>query len=685
MSRGVPQTRVAPMSETLHGETFEDPYRWLEEESAELRAWTEEQNAYSAATLGAQPGREGLRGRLAKLLAAGYVMSPKVKQGRLFFVKREGGQNQPCLYVREGEGARLVLDPNVLSAKGTIALDWWYPSPDGALVAYGLSSDGDERSTLHIRDVATGEELAERIPDSRFSSVAWLPDGSGFYYTRLPARGSVPPGDENYNSRVRFHQLGANPDEDPIIYGEGRAAEESKAVKLSPNGRWLLVSGAIGWAKNDLYLLDRWAEQATLVPLIEGREALYSGQVRDDRIYVTTNEGAPNFRVFRVSLDAPGREHWVEVVPERDAPLQSCLAIGDRLVLTYLRDATAEVRIVTDTGAGEASGALTAQLPGLGSVSEVDGEEGSAYFTYTSFFDPPGVWHCDLATGVVTPVELPVSAPDTAAFITEQVWYTSYDGTRVPMFLLRRRDLPRDGVRPTVLTGYGGFNIAMTPGYQAPFLDWIERGGIVAQPSLRGGSEYGEAWHRAGMLGNKQRVFEDFIAAGEALIAEGWTSSDHLGIRGGSNGGLLVGAAMTQRPELWKAVVCLVPLLDMLRYQHFLIARLWIPEYGSSEDPEQCGWLRAYSPYHNVVAGTHYPATLLTAAESDSRVHPLHARKMAALLQASTASDPAEYPILVRLETEAGHGAGKPQSKVLDEQVDVWGFLGWQLGMTNGE
>jgi prolyl oligopeptidase len=255
----------------------------------------------------------------------------------------------------------------------------------------------------------------------------------------------------------------------------------------------------------------------------------------------------------------------------------------------------------------------------------------------------------------------------------------------VPMFLIRKRDLPRDGVRPAVLTGYGGFNIAMTPGYQAAFLDWIERGGIVSQPSLRGGSEYGEAWHRAGMLGNKQRVFEDFIAAGEALIAQGWTSSDHLGIRGGSNGGLLVGAAMTQRPELWKAVACLVPLLDMLRYQHFLIARLWIPEYGSSDDPEQFGWLRAYSPYHQVVPGTHYPATLLTAAESDSRVHPLHARKMAALLQASTASDPSEYPILVRLETKAGHGAGKPQSKVLDELVDVWGFLGWQLGMTRNE
>jgi prolyl oligopeptidase len=370
------------------------------------------------------------------------------------------------------------------------------------------------------------------------------------------------------------------------------------------------------------------------------------------------------------------------VVPERDAALQSCQAIGDRLVLTYLRDATAEVQIATDTGAGAATDTLTAHLPGLGSVAEVDGEDGSAYLTYTSFFDPPGIWRCDLATGATAPFALPANAPDTEAFITEQAWYTSPDGTRVPMFLLRRRNLPRDGARPTVLTGYGGFNIAMTPGYQAAFLDWIERGGIVAQPNLRGGSEYGEAWHRAGMLGAKQRVFDDFIAAGEALIAEGWTSPDHLGIRGGSNGGLLVGAAMTQRPELWRAVVCLVPLLDMLRYQHFLIARLWIPEYGASDDPEQFAWLRAYSPYHRVVPGTRYPATLLTAAESDSRVHPLHARKMAALLQAATAADPAERPILVRLETEAGHGAGKPQGKVLDELVDVWGFLGWQLGMT---
>ena len=681
MSMTVPATRSAPENETLHGETIADPYRWLEDDSAETRAWSAAQNSYTAAILGPLPGRDTLRERLAALSGVGFAMSPKVRRGRLFFVKREGGQNQPCLYVREGAMTSLLLDPNALSDKGTVALDWWYPSPDGGYVAYGLSGDGDERSTLRVRDVETGVDLGEQIPDTRHASLAWLPDESGFYYTRLPAKGSVPEGDENYNSRVRFHRLGTAAQDDPIIFGEGREAETMYGVKLSPNGRWLLVSASIGWNRNDLYLLDRRAEGGTFTPLIEGRDALYTGQVRDDAVYVTTNEGAPNFRVFKASYDATDRSAWVQVVPEQGDALQECRVIGDRLVLTYLRDATADVRIVTDRGHAGTTEPLSAQLPGIGSVSEIDGEGDAAYLTYTSFFDPPGIWRCELATGATIPVERPSNAPDTSDLVTEQVWCTSYDGTKVPMFVLRRRDLPRDGARPTVLTGYGGFNIAMTPGYQAGFLDWIARGGIVAQPNLRGGSEYGEAWHRAGMRANKQRVFEDFIAAGEWLIAAGWTSPEHLGIRGGSNGGLLVGAAMTQRPELWKAVVCAVPLLDMLRYHHFLIARLWIPEYGSAEDAEQFGWLRAYSPYHHVVPGTRYPATLLTAAESDSRVHPLHARKMAALLQASTASDPAERPILVRLETEAGHGAGKPQGKVLDEQVDVWSFLGWQLGM----
>ncbi len=679
MTMAVPTTRVAPVEEILHGETITDPYRWLEDESAELRAWTDAQNVYTAATLGALPERAALRERLAALLGVGYVTTPKVRRGKLFFTRREGGQNQPCLYLRDGDATRLVLDPNGLSDRGTVALDWWYPSPEGRYVAYGLSSDGNERSTLHIRDTESGVDLPERTPDTRHASVAWLPDNGGYYYTRLPAKGSVPDGAENYNSRVRFHRLGSDPADDPIIFGDGRESETMYGVKLSPNGRWLLVSAALGWARNDLYLLDRQATDAAFVPLIAGREALYDGQPLDDRLYVTTNEDAPNFRVFRVALDAPERDNWREVIGEADAALQECQAIEDRLILTYLRDATAELQIVTDRGAAGVTAPLVARLPGAGSLSAVSGEQGVAYFTYTSFFEPPGIWRCDLASGVVAPVERPASAPDTSNLVTEQVWYTSHDGTSVPMFVLRRRDLPRDGARPTLLTGYGGFNIALTPSYQAGFLDWIAQGGIVAQPSLRGGSEYGEAWHRAGMRGEKQRVFEDFIAAGEWLIGAGWTSSAHLGIWGGSNGGLLVGAALTQRPELWRAVVCAVPLLDMLRYHHFLIARLWIPEYGSADDPEQFGWLQAYSPYHRVVPGTRYPATLLTAAESDSRVHPLHARKMAALLQASTASPPAEQPILVRLETEAGHGAGKPQGKVLDEQVDLWSFLHWQL------
>jgi len=680
----VPPTAAIPVVDTLHGEEFTDAYRWLEEESAETHAWTAAQNAYTAATLDPLPDRAGLRERLRGLQEIGMVAGAKPRGDRLFFIRREGGQNQPVLCVREAGAERVILDPNGLSANGTIALDWWYPSPDGSRVVYGLSSSGNERSTLHIRDVADATDLLEKIPDTRFASVAWTPDSTGFYYTRLPAAGTVPGGEEDYNQRVRFHQIGTDPANDPIIFGEWRTPEEHFAVALSPAGRWLLITASTGWTKSELYLRDLHNNpDGDFVTIVAGREALYSGQILDDRLYVLTNEDAPNFRVFRVDPANPARAGWDEIVPEGASALQDCHAIGDRLALLYLSDATSAVTI-TDT---EGQGAITVTLPGLGTVGSLDGDDtsGIAYFTYTSFFDPPGIWRCDLTTGTVEPVALPANTPDTAGLITEQVWYSSADGTRVPMFIIRRADLPRDGARPTLLTGYGGFNIALTPSFNSGFLDWAARGGIVAQPSLRGGSEYGELWHRAGMRGEKQRVFEDFIAAGEWLIAAGWAGPERLGIRGGSNGGLLVGAALTQRPSLFRAVICAVPLLDMLRYQQFLIARLWIPEYGTADDPEQFPWLGAYSPYHHVVSGTHYPAVLLTAAESDSRVHPLHARKMTALLQAATSADPAKRPVLLRLETEAGHGAGKPQGKVLDEAVDIWSFLGWQLGLDTAD
>ncbi|MDP9374978.1 MAG: prolyl oligopeptidase family serine peptidase [Chloroflexota bacterium] len=691
MTATVPETRAEPVTERLHGEEIVDPYRWLEDDtSAETRAWTAAQNAYTAGVLDGLPGRDALRERLAGLLQVGFAQSAVRCRDRVFFVKREGQQNQPILYVQDGPGedARILLDPNGLSEDGTVALDWWYPSPDSARVAYGISASGDERSTLHIRAVGGGEDEAERIPDTRFSSVAWAPDGASFYYTRLPARGSVPAGEEDYNQRVRFHSVGADPARDPVVFGEGRPSEERYAVDVSPNGRWLLVTAFTGWTKSEVFLKDLRAEPggeaaAGFVPVVTGRDALYQGRILDDDLYLLTNDGAPNYRVFRVDPGRPAREGWREIVPETEHALQSCQVIRDQLVLHYLRDAASELRVLGRDGATDA--AMTVPLPGLGTVidfaGEPDADSGDEfYLTYTSFLTPPGIYRYDLASGALAPYEL-VAAPDTSGLATEQVWYTSRDGTRLPMFLLHRRDLRRDGQAPTVLTGYGGFNVALTPAYNAGFLDWIARGGIVAQPSLRGGSEYGERWHRAGMLGNKQKVFDDFIAAAEWLIAEGYTGPERLGIRGGSNGGLLVGAALTQRPDLFRAVVCAVPLLDMLRYHHFLIARLWIPEYGSADDPEGYRWLRAYSPYHRVVPGTRYPAVLLTAAESDSRVHPLHARKMAALLQTATASDPAEHPVLLRMETRAGHGAGKPQAKVLEEQVDVWSFFAWQLGL----
>ncbi len=675
----MPTTATHPYTETFHDEQISDPYHWLEEDSEATKAWTAAQNAYTTATLAQLPGQTALRERLAALLEIGIVGGAKPRGGKLFFIRRTGSQNQPVIYLDDGEQEQVILDPNERSATGIIALDWWYPSSDGSRIAYGLSASGNERSTLAIREVATQTDLPDQIPDCRFASLAWLPDSSGFYYTRLPALGAVPAGEENYNRRVFFHQIGTDPATDPLIFGEGGAPEIMYGVDLSPDGRWLLVTAAEGWAKTALYLRDLRDPAAAFVPIVTGRDAIYHGKICNDALYLLTNDEAPNFRIMRVDPTNPNRDQWREIIAEDEQALQTCHVCHDHLALLYLHNATAELRISSTTG-GEYT---VVPLPAPGSIHSLDSDKATntLYFTYTSFFAPPQIWHYAIESQQATLMKQPASAPATSDLLTEQVWYASTDGTQVPMFIVRRRDLPRDGARPTILTGYGGFNIALTPNFNAPYLDWVQRGGIIAQPSLRGGSEFGEAWHRAGMLENKQQVFDDFITAGEWLIREGWTTSPHLGIYGRSNGGLLVGATLTQRPDLCRAVLCGVPLLDMLRYHHFLMARLWIPEYGSADDREQFGWLRAYSPYHHVVPGTAYPAVLFTAAESDSRVHPLHARKMTALLQAETSSDPATHPVLLRLETDAGHGAGKPYGKLLDELVDTWGFLGWQLAL----
>ncbi len=679
VTSAAPPTKVEDVVEVLHGVTVHDPYRWLENGDApEVRAWVEAQNAHTRAVLDARQGREQVRARLTELLSIGTITAPSVRRGHYFFTRREGHQNQPVLYVRDGlKGKdRVLVDPNELSPDGTAALDWWYPSEDGGLLAYGVSTSGDEKSTLRVIEVATGKARPDVIPHTRYASLAWLPDGSGFYYTRYPTPGEVPPGQENYNSHVFLHRLGSDWKGDPKIFGEGRKPEDMIGVGLSPDGRWLVAQANEGWGRADLYIKDVKTASAGFTPVAQGIDALFSGEVVGDTLYLLTNWQAPRFRLFAVDVRHPERERWKQLIPETDAVLNQVALVRGKIVALYTKDASSRVAVHGADGRKIRDIAL----PALGTVTGISGrhDEDEAFFDFSSYATPPAIYRYDAKTGVSGVWERVKANLDLSSLEVRQVFYPSKDGTRVSMFLVHRKGLKLDGTNATVLYGYGGFNVGITPDFSRATVLWLERGGVYAEANLRGGSEYGEEWHRGGMLGKKQNVFDDYIAAAGWLTDNGYTTPERLAIYGGSNGGLLVGAALTQRPELYRAVVCAVPLLDMVRYQNYQIARLWIAEYGSAENAEQFGWLYAYSPYHHVTQGTAYPAVLLTAAESDSRVDPMHARKMTAALQAATGSG---RPILLRLETKAGHGVGKPLTKQIDEATDIWSFLLWQLGM----
>jgi prolyl oligopeptidase len=679
-------TRTEVVVDKLHGVEVRDPYRWLEKDGdkdGEVKAWTDRQNAIMRQTLDRVPARPWIGKRLWELHEIGSLGVPAMrvdgKQVRLFYTRRTGKQNQPVLYVRDGiDGTdRALVDVNALAADGTLALDWWTPSEDGKLVAYGTSPNGDENSTLRVREVATGKDLPDAITRARHSAVAWQPDGKGFYYTRYPAPDAVPKGEAEYHRAVFHHRLGQDPERDPQLFGQGRDLKDWPNLTLSPDGRWLAIEVEQGWAKTEVFLLDTHGKGPPR-PVVTGKDALFNvAEVLDDRLYLLSNEGAPRYRVFQVDPAHPERDRWKEVIAQGPETLQGVTAVGGKLAALYLKDASSRVRLFSRSGKLERE----IPLPGLGTAAALSGRDQrpELFFSFASYLTPTMVFRHDLASGS-TGVWQKLSAPiDPAGFAVEQVRYRSRDGTQVPMFLVHKKGLVRDGKTPTLLYGYGGFNISLTPAFAAAVAPFIEAGGVYAVANLRGGGEYGESWHAAGMLAQKQNVFDDVIAAAEFLIAEKITSPAHLAISGRSNGGLLVGAAITQRPDLFRAAVCGVPLLDMLRYHHFRIAQLWIPEYGSADDPQQFRWLQAYSPYHHVKEGVDYPATLFFTAASDSRVDPLHARKMTARLQAATTGS--KGPILLRLETQAGHGAGKPLGKLLAQYTDELAFLFQELGM----
>lgn len=678
-----PKVKAMPTEETINGRKIVDPYRWLEDASSpETQKYVTDQLAYSRSILDPLPGRDKIHGRLEQLLAIGNITVPQPGGNYYFYTRREGMQNQPVLYVREGVNGkdRVLVDANALAADGTIALDWWTPTHDGKYVAYGTSPSGSEMSTLHVIETATGKALPDIIERTRAASIAWKLDNSGFYYTRYPRKGDVAAGQEMYNRHVFYHVLGGDPAKDALIFGEGRDPEDWPNVQLSNDDRWLLINVSQGWTKSELYLADVKSEAAP-VRITSGKNFLYSGEVFDGKIYITTNEDAPRYRVLVTNASNPARENWQEIVSQSDAILQGTAVFGGKLAAAYEKNATSQLKLLDLNGKPIAD----IPLPGIGTLAGLGGlwDRDEAFFGFQSFTVAPSVYRYDLkARNSALWAKVDAPSVDSSAYEVQQEWYHSKDGTRVPMFIVHKKGLIKNGKNPTLLTGYGGFNVSLTPTFSRGIYLWLEHGGIYAVANLRGGAEFGEDWHRAGMLEKKQNVFDDFISAAEYLISEKYTDRDHLGIQGGSNGGLLMGAALTQRPDLFRAVICQVPLLDMLRYQNFQIAKLWIPEYGSADDPKQFEWLYAYSPYHHVKPGIEYPAILFMTADTDTRVDPMHAKKMAALMQSEAKNGQStERPILLRIEPKAGHGAGKPVTKQIQEGTDVYSFLFWQLGV----
>jgi prolyl oligopeptidase len=680
-----PRAKVDVVEETVQGHKITDSYRWLEDaNSAETQEFVGAELAYTRGILDPLPGRDRIHRELTELLSIGSIGTPQVGGKYYFYLRREGTQNQAVLLVREGIHGkdRALVDVNQMSADGTVALDWWAPSDDGKYVAYGTSPGGSEESTLRIVETSSGKLLPDTIDRARHANVAWKKDNSGFYYGRTPKKGDVPAGEEVYHVKIFYHALGSDPEKDTLIFGDRLHAQDVPVAQLADDeDRWLLITVFEGYTKTEMFLQDLKAGTAP-IEVTRGKDFSYSGEILRGQLYIFTNEDAPRYRVLRVDAQKPGHDGWREIIPESDAVLKNVVIIHGNLFGLYEKNVTSLLKMFS----GDGRLLSDVRLPGLGSVTETGGKWNSdeAFFGFQSFTVPPSIYSIEFKKGETPELWARVDAPsiDPSAYEVNQVWFASKDGTKVPMFVFHKKGLVLNGKNPTVLTGYGGFNISLTPSFVGDRYLWLEHGGVFAVANLRGGAEFGEDWHRAGMLDKKQNVFDDFIAAAEYLIAQKYTDKEHLAIRGGSNGGLLVGVALTQRPDLFRAVVCAVPLLDMLRYQHFQIAKLWIPEYGSAEDAKQFDFIYAYSPYQHVKAGVEYPAVLFMTADSDTRVDPMHAKKMAALMQAEAANGQSrERPILLRIEPKAGHGVGKPITKQIEELTDVYSFLFWQLGV----
>jgi prolyl oligopeptidase len=677
-----PKTKTVNQVDDYHGVKVADPYRWLEDtDSADTKAWVEAENKLTFDYLDKIPYRSAIRDRLLKLWNYERFTVPGQHGGRYFYEHNNGLQNQNVLLVADSLNAepRMLLDPNTLSSDGTVALAGRVVSDDGKLMAYGTATSGSDWMEWHVRDVDTAKDLPDDIKWVKFSSASWTKDNKGFFYSRYdePKQGTMMR-DTNYFQKLYYHRIGTSQAEDKLIYDRPDNKELGFAGDVTDDGHYLIISVWQGSSpKNRLYYKDLTQPDLPVVKLLDDFDAQYNFVDNDGSVFwIQTDLDAPRGRLIAIDTRHPDKADWKTVVAQGADKLEFSSVVDDLFLLGYLKDARSEVRVYDLTG----KFIRNVDLPGIGTAGGFGGKrkEKETFYSFTSFISPAAIYRYDPQTGTSSLFRQPKVEFDPTKYETEQVFYKSKDGTRIPMFVTFKKGMKLDGENPTILYAYGGFDISLTPSFAVPNIVWLEMGGIYAQPSLRGGGEYGEEWHEAGMKVKKQNVFDDFIAAAQWLIDNKYTSTPKLAIHGGSNGGLLVGACLTQRPDLFGATLPEVGVMDMLRFQKFTIGWAWTSDYGSSDNADDFKTLYAYSPLHNLKPGTKYPPTLISTSDHDDRVVPGHSFKFAATMQADQAG-PA--PVLIRVETKAGHGAGKPISKRIDETADSFAFVANNLNI----
>ncbi|MDD2891185.1 MAG: prolyl oligopeptidase family serine peptidase [bacterium] len=668
-----PATKTVKVIDKIFDKKIPDPYRWLESlDNTEVKKWINNQNKLTRSIIDSLSNRKELIKEFFDILSIERVSLPRIYGENCFFSKRKGKENHSVVYLSKNEftpdNNKIVLDPNKFSKNGTVALDWYYPSSDGRYIAYGKSEKGSEASTLYILDVKKNKHIKDIIPNTKWTSLVWLKDNSGFYYTRNIEK-------EKYRPQVFIHKLETRWQDDLYVFGKGLSEEEIPAVYLSADEKFIFITVEKGWIRNDLYC-KKLDSSDSFKTIVKGIDAKFWATIVDDIVVVKTNYKTPKFRIMWTTIDKPEIKNWKDLIPESNRVIEDFEIVDKKIVLTLYENTYNRLFVYSLKG----KLLYEIKMPALGSIS-FSGKsynKPELFYYFTSFFYPPTIYKINLSTQSIKQIYKHNSEFDPKQYTQKFIFYKSKDGTKVPMYIIHRKNIKLNGNNPTILTGYGGFAIGMSPNFADYIVPWFVRGGIYVEAGLRGGNEFGENWHRAGMRANKQNVFDDFIYAAEYLIKNKYTNSKKLAIQGGSNGGLLVGAALTQRPDLFRTVACSMPLLDMIRYHKFGVAHIWMSEYGNPDKKDEFSWLYAYSPYHHVEVNKSYPAVFFQAGDSDGRTHPAHAMKMAAKMQKITGKN---TPILLYVEHKGGHGSGKPLKKLIELLVDRLSFIMWQLDM----